>query len=124
MESIISPLTKLGRFLLAIPMAVFGILHFMAANNMAAMVPIPGGAIWVYITGAALIAAAVSIIIQKKSRLAATLLAIMLLIFVLSIHLPGVLAGGDGGQMSMMSLLKDIAIAGGALVYAGTQPQE
>ncbi len=124
MESIISPLTRLGRFLLAIPMAVFGIIHFMAGANMAPMVPIPGGVVWVYITGVALIAAAVSIIIQKKARLASTLLAIMLLIFVFSIHLPAVLAGGDGGQSAMAMLLKDLAIAGGALVYAGTQPQD
>lgn len=124
MEQIIGPLTKLGRFLLALPMAMFGVIHFMAADNMAGMVPLPGGAIWVYITGVALIAAAVSIIIQKKARLAATLLAILLLIFVFTIHLPGALAGGDGGQMSMMSLLKDFAIAGGALIYAGTQPIE
>ena len=47
-----------------------------------------------------------------------------LLIFVFAIHLPGALAGGDSGQMSMMSLLKDLAIAGGALVYASTQPIE
>ena len=124
MEQIIDPLTKLGRFLLALPMAMFGVIHFMAADNMAGMVPLPGGAIWVYITGVALIVAAVSIIIQKKARLAATLLAILLLIFVFTIHLPGVLAGGDGGQMSMMSLLKDLAIAGGALIFAGTQPIE
>ena len=65
-----------------------------------------------------------TIIMQKKTRLAAALLAILLLVFVLVIHLPGVLAGGDSGQMSMMNLLKDLAIAGGALVYAGTQPVE
>lgn len=124
MEQIIGPLTKLGRFLLAIPMAIFGILHFMAADSMAPMVPIPGGVIWVYVTGVALIAAAVSIIIQKKARLASTLLAVLLLIFVFAIHLPGAMAGGDGGQMSMMSLLKDLAISGGALIYAGTQPIE
>lgn len=124
MEAIISPLTKLGRFLLAIPMAIFGIFHFMGAEGMAKMVPIPGGVIWVYLTGVALIAAAVSIIMQKKARLASTLLAVMLLLFVLLIHLPGVSAGGDGGQMSMMNLLKDLAIAGGALVYASTQPVE
>ena len=62
MEQIIGSLTKIGRFLLAIPMAVFGVLHFMAADNMAPMVPIPGGVIWVYVTGVALIAAAVSAI--------------------------------------------------------------
>jgi uncharacterized membrane protein YphA (DoxX/SURF4 family) len=124
MEQIIGPLTKIGRFLLAVPMAIFGFLHFIAADSMAGMVPLPGGVVWVYVTGLALIAAAASIIIQKKARLASTLLAVLLLIFVFSIHLPGAIAGGDSGQMSMMSLLKDLAIAGGALIYASTQPIE
>jgi putative oxidoreductase len=124
MEMLTSTLTKIGPYLIAIPAAIFGILHFMGADGMAGMVPIPGGAIWVYITGLALIAAAVSVIIGKKTRMAATLLAVLLLIFVLTIHLPGVIAGGDGGQMSLMSMLKDLMIAGGALVYAKTQPVE
>ncbi|CAN1566559.1 hypothetical protein MCERE19_02937 [Spirosomataceae bacterium] len=124
MEQIIGPLTKLGRFLLAVPMAIFGILHFMAADAMAGMVPLPGGVIWVYVSGFALIAAAVSIILQKKARLASSLLAVLLLIFVFAIHLPSALKGGDAGQFSMMSLLKDLAIAGGALIYASTQPIE
>jgi len=50
---------------------------------------IPGGVFWVYLVGLALIAAAVSIIIQKKAKLACLLLAILLMIFVLTIHLPG-----------------------------------
>ncbi len=124
MENLIAPLTKIGRYLLALPMAVFGLLHFMGAEQMAGMVPVPGGVIWVYVTGIALVAAGVAIILQKKARLAAALLAILVLIFVLTIHLPAVLAGGDGGQMAMAGLLKDLAIAGGALVYAGTQPAE
>ncbi len=49
-------------------------------------------------------------------KLAAVLLALMLLIFVLSIHLPGVMGGSES---SMPALLKDIALAGGALMYAG-----
>lgn len=124
MEAVITPLTKIGRFLLAIPMAIMGIFHLMGAESMAPMVPIPGGIIWVYITGVALIAAAVAIIMQKKARLAAALLAILLLVFVLAIHLPAVMGGGDSGQTAMVGLLKDLAIAGGALIYAGTQPVE
>ena len=86
---------------------------------MAGMVPsfIPGGVIWVYLTGVALLAAAVAIIIQKKARLAGLLLAAMLLIFVLTIHLPGVMGGNES---SMPGLLKDIALAGAALGFAGT----
>ena len=109
---------KSGKYLLAIPMAVFGIFHFMNGPAMAGMVPIPGGVIWVYLTGAALIGAAAAIILDKKAKLASFLLAVLLLVFVLTIHLKGAM-GGD--QMAVMSLLKDLAIAGGALVFAGTK---
>ncbi len=124
MEMITNALGGIAKYLIAIPSAIFGVLHFMGADMMAGMVPIPGGAIWVYITGACLIAAAVAIVIGKKARLAATLLGVLLLVFVLAIHLPGTIAGGDGGQMSLMSMLKDLMIAGGALTYAKTQPVE
>ena len=70
-----------------------------------------------YVTGLALILAAVSIIIQKKTRLACLLLAAMLIIFVLTMHLPGL--GGENAQMAMPMLLKDTALAGGALAFAG-----
>ena len=105
---------NLGKYFFALPMAIFGIFHFMSADTMAEMAPF-GGAIMVYVTGLALIAAAVSIIIGKMDKLASVLLALMLLIFVFSIHLPGVMGGNE---MAMPSLLKDVALAGGALMYA------
>ena len=114
-------LTTTGaRLLYAIPMALFGIFHFLNASQMTGMVPsfIPGGVFWVYLTGLALILAAVSILIQKQARLACLLLALMLIIFVLTIHLPGL--GGENAQMAMPMLLKDTALAGGALAFAGT----
>jgi uncharacterized membrane protein YphA (DoxX/SURF4 family) len=52
------------------------------------------------------------------AKLASVLLAVLLLVFVLVIHLKGAMAGD---QASTASLLKDIAIAGGALVFAGTR---
>jgi uncharacterized membrane protein len=110
---------KSGKYLFALPMAIFGIFHFMNGAAMAGMVPsfVPGGVLWVYVTGAALIAAAVAIITGKKAKLASFLLAVLLLIFVLTIHLQGAMAGD---QASMASLLKDLGLAGGALVFAGT----
>lgn len=108
--------TNIGRVLYALPFAVFGIFHFMNANAMSGMVPIPGGVIWVYLTGVALIAAAVSILIKKQTTLATLFLGVMLLIFALSIHLPTVL-GGD--QNAMPNLLKDIALAGAAFYMSG-----
>lgn len=89
----------------------------MGAQSMAGMVPsfLPGGVFWVYLTGIALLAAGIGIIIGKKAQLAAQLLGLMLVLFALLIHLPGALAGD---QMSTASFLKDIALAGGIWVLS------
>ncbi len=108
--------TTLGRILFAVPFGIFGLFHFMNAGAMKGMVPFPPQVVWIYVTGAALIAAAISIVINKKARLASLLLGAMLLIFVLSIHLPGVL-GGD--QSAMPNLLKDLSLSGAAFTFAG-----
>ena len=108
--------TTLGRLLFAIPFGVFGIFHFLNANMMKDWVPIPPQIVWIYVTGAALIAASISMLINKKAKLASLLLGAMLLIFVLTLHLPGAL-GGD--QMSMTNLLKDLALSGAAFMYSG-----
>jgi uncharacterized membrane protein len=101
----------LGKYLFAIPMAVFGIMHFMAAGDMAAMAP--GGVGMVYFTGVALIAAAVSIIIGKFDKLASVLLGIMLLLFIIP-HAKNL----STNDMEMINILKNIALAGGAFMYA------
>lgn len=111
MKGIIS----LGKYLYALPFAVFGLFHFMNASAMADMVPIPGGAIWVYITGVAHFAFVISVLIGKMDKLASVLFAVMLLIFALAIWLPQ--AGMDNPN-AMTALLKDLSLAGGALIYA------
>lgn len=112
-------LPKVGRYLYAIPMAIFGLLHFMNGSMMAGMVPIPGGVIWVYLVGVALIAAAVAILTGKQAVLATRLLGLMLLIFALSIHLPAVMAGGESMAAGMPMMLKDTALAGAAFILSG-----
>lgn len=108
----------IGKFLYSIPFVIFGIFHFMKGDQMAGMVPswVPGGIFWVYLTGVAMLAAGVSIMINKKAALATLLLAVLLLLFILTIHLPAVI-GGD--QQAMTSLLKDTALAGAALFMSG-----
>lgn len=115
-------LANAGRITFAIPFMIFGVLHFMMASQMAGMVPgfIPGGVFWVYITGIAHLLAAIAIIINKWTKIAGILLAVMLFIFVLTIHIPAV-AGGD--QSAMTNLLKDTSLAGGALLIAGVFSQ-
>ena len=110
---------KLGKYLFAIPFIVFSLFHFMGASDMAAMAP--GGVVMVYISGVAMLAAGVSIIIGKYDKLAAVLLALLLIIYIVTIHIPGLMGAGDDAmamQMSMGGLLKDLGLAGGALMYA------
>ncbi len=110
-------LKKVGRIVFAIPFAIFAMMHFMKAGDMAGMVPawVPGGVFWVYVIGLALLAAAISIVFEKQTYLASLLLAGLLLIFILTIHLPAIMGGN---QMAMGSLLKDMSLAGGALLIA------
>jgi len=103
----------LGKYLYAIPFAIFGIFHFMNADAMAGMAF--GSPILVYLTGLALIAAAVSILIGKMDKLGATLLALFLLLTAFLVHFGGAL---NGDQASTSSFLKDIMLAGAAMMYA------
>ena len=111
-------LKNIGRIMFAVPFGMFGMMHIMMASNMTGMVPswVPGGVLWVYVTGMALVAAAISIIAKKQIYLASVLLAVLMGVFVMTIHLPAVL-GGD--QMAMGGMLKDISLAGGVLLIAG-----
>jgi uncharacterized membrane protein len=112
---------SLGRWVFALPFAIFGLFHFMNADAMADyVVPtyMPAKAIFVYLSGAGLIAATVSMLIGKYDKLATTLLAIFLLLLVVLVHLPGAMSGGEGAQASMSMLLKDLALAGASMMYA------
>lgn len=115
------PFRTIGRVLFALPFLIFGLIHFMNAQGMAGIVPswLPGGIIWIYLTGIIHLLAAIALLIQKYTRLACLLLGLMLLIFVLTVHLP---AGLGGDQMAVSQVLKDAALAGGAFVLASLYP--
>ncbi len=115
----------LARSLYALPMVVFGIMHFMYAGNMEQIVPafFPIRLILVYVTGAALILAGISIVTKIQTRLASLLLALLLLIFIATMHIPG-LFNEQTMQMSMTSMLKDIGLMAAALLIAGMSKKE
>lgn len=103
----------------AIPFAIFGLFHFMNAEAMKGMAF--GSSILVYLTGAALIAATVSMLIGKLDKLAATLLGVFLILMVLLVHLSGAM---DGDQSSVTMLLKDLMLSGGAFMYAKNEASD
>ena len=115
-------LSKLGRFLFAIAMTGFGI-QFLVHALLAGPVPgppwSPGRPLWAYSTAILLIAAAVCIATGKKMRLAAVLLAILLLLRALLVFAPRLVANiHDPGPWT--SGFEILAMAGASLVVAGT----
>jgi uncharacterized membrane protein len=123
-----STIFRIGRILYALVVAFFGINHFMNGTGMQNTVPsfIPGGVFWVYFTGAALLLAAISFLIDKQTRLAGLLMAAFLLIIVLTIHLPAVLHAPDisSVRFPLTNLVKDTGLAAGALMVAGGRVQK
>ena len=111
MKSIIP--TRIAEILFALAIGTFGVLHFMHADMMGGMVPdfMPGdGKIWIYVTGGGLVATALAILINKFKQVACYLLALMLLIFVFTLHLKPAMDGNLG------QLLKDTALAMAAII--------
>jgi uncharacterized membrane protein len=110
-----------GRLFFAMPMGVFGTEHLVDASDMAQAVPswMPAHLFWAYLVGVALIAAALSIILNKYARLAATLLGCMLLVFVATIHIPNVVAQ-HGARLFWTIALRDTSFSGGAFALAGS----
>lgn len=105
--------TRIAELLYALIIAFFGVAHFMNTEAMSGMIPtfMPADpTIWVYITGAALIAAALAIIINKFKTLACYLLAVMLIIIALTVHMDAAQAGNPG------QVLKDCAMAMAAIM--------
>ena len=74
----------------------FGVAHFVYLQHTADLVPdwLPWPLAWAYITGVALVAAGVSIVIGVYARLAAVLSALEMGAFTLFVWVPVVVAGG------------------------------
>ncbi len=109
-----------ARILFAVPMAMFGLFHFMNAETMAGMAPF-GGVYMVYLTGVALLAAGVAILIKKKAALATLLLGVFLILTATLVHVKSMM-GGD--EMAMSSILKDTALAGASFFMSGIFSKE
>jgi putative oxidoreductase len=114
--------SRIAIWLLAIVMIIFGIQHFRHPEIFANFVPpyLPGGELWVYFVGVAFILAALAFIINRFVALAGYLLAILLLVFIITIHWPNFreASSAENSQMTLTNMLKDLAIAAFALYIA------
>jgi putative oxidoreductase len=113
-------ISTIGRILFALPFAFFGINHFVMMDYYLGMLTsfIPHTAFIMILTGILLISASISIITKKFVRLSTILLAVLLFIFIVTIHIPHLIKGIDT-TATLISLLKDISLMGGSLMIAG-----
>jgi uncharacterized membrane protein len=118
-------MTTIGRILFAIPFAIFGINHFLMTDYYLGMLTsfIPWGSYTILLTGIMLIAASISIISKLYVKLSTILLAILLFIFIVTIHIPHLFQDIDK-TATIIALLKDISLMGGSLMIAGIYSEE
>jgi putative oxidoreductase len=118
-------ITTIGRILFAIPFGLFGINHFLMLDYYLGMLTsfIPLGAYTIILTGIMLIAASISIITKKYVKFSTIMLAILLFIFIITIHIPHLFIDTDI-TASLIALLKDISLMGGSLMIAGIYSEE
>jgi uncharacterized membrane protein len=112
-------LAVLGRILFALPIGIMGLNHFFMTKIFTEQIKtsfISDGAFTILITGALLIIASVSIILNKFVKTACIWLAALLLIFILTIHVPGLFTAN--WEFAMIQLLKDTGLMGGAIMIA------
>ena len=110
-----------ARFLFGASCLVLGLSHFVYADATAGIVPawLPDRIGFAYLTGAGHFAAGLSILFAIVPRLAATLEAIMISLFVLLIHIPGV-ATAPASRMQWTMMFVASALAGAAWTVAGS----
>lgn len=112
-------LAVFGRIIFALPFGIMGINHFLMTKIFTEQIKtsfISDGAFTILITGALLIIASVSIILNKFVKTACIWLSALLLIFILTIHVPGLFTAN--WELAMIQLLKDTGLMGGAIMIA------
>ena len=91
--------------------------HLFDAQALAAIVPswLPYPVFWTYAVGFALLAAAVSFVTRRQMRLSAPLLALLFLIFVLTIHIPNTITHWKE-RIFWTLIVREALFAAGSLV--------
>lgn len=112
----------LGRVFVPFALATFGAEHMVSANFMKDMVPayVPAHTFWIYFVGLALFAAAISILFDRCVALSASLLGLMWVLFVLMMHIPGLLTQLHSRFIWAVTL-RDLVFGLGAWTLAATR---
>jgi len=121
-------ISRLAIYLLSVVLIAFGVFHFLYPRDLLVYVPLSlvGGIKLGYIVGVAFILVGVSFLTNQFVKVTSYVLVVMILIFILTIHVPNYNHAGDKEmrQLALINILKDSAIMGFALhIAAGAHHQ-
>lgn len=115
--------TGRGRIFCAIVFGIFlvvcGVQHFVYADFVVRMIPawLPGHQLWAYLTGAALIAGGIGVVIPATARLAALMTGLMIFLWVVFLHVPRAIAmPQEPGETA--AIFEALAISGTGLLLS------
>ena len=118
-------LTRMGCWLFALSLIVFGYQHYLYAAFIATLIPawIPGHLFWVYFTGVGFVVTGLAILVEKYgARLAATWLGIMFLLWFVLLHIPRAVTKNTRDEWN--SAFVALAMAGASFIVARVMPGE
>jgi len=116
---------KAAPVLLAVFLLVCGLQHFAYLPFVKDLVPAwipPGQLFWTRLTGVALIAGGLGILVPRTSHLAAVMSGVMILLWVPLLHIPRALAG-PGHANETAGVFEALALSGVAFLVAATRPR-
>lgn len=115
--------TKLGCWLFALTLIVFGYQHYLYTTFIATLVPawIPFHSFWVYFTGVGFVVTGLAILVERfGARLASTWLGIMFLLWFVLLHIPRAVARNTRDEWN--SAFVALAMAGASFIVARVMP--
>jgi uncharacterized membrane protein len=118
-------LTRMGCWLFALSLLVFGYQHFLYATFIATLIPswIPGHLFWVYFTGGGFIVTGLAVMGERfGGRLAATWLGIMFLLWFVLLHIPRAVTKNTRDEWN--SAFVALAFAGASFIVARVMPEK
>ncbi len=112
---------RCGRLVYGLSLVGLAVLHVLFHAFVATMVPswYPLNSIWPYVTAVGFFAGGIAYLAGVQIRLASVLLAVMFLVFAVTLHVPDVVTHlASGGRWT--GLFVALGFASGALMFAGS----
>jgi len=109
----------------AAPLTAFAAEHFVLTRSMLPLVPawIPAHLFWILFVGVALLAAVLSIYLNRSVWLSATLLGVMFILFVLLMDVPAIIAH-PGNRFFWALAARELVFGSAALILAATHTEQ